>query len=299
MLSRSPSLHQQWIKSIPLAVESARLLIRDVSQVYNAAVEDSRITKNPLSAKSVQRPAAVEKRAVAWTGDQILAITDELPAHLKAMAPLGASCGHRQGELFAIGDTDLDFLRKMCHIEWQVKYIGGKQYFAALKNKNIRDVPVADTALFAVARHMKQFPPVEVTLPLLRPDGTVGPPVTRRLIFTRPDGRWSSDARRAHTPASINAHWHHARERAGIPGLKFATGQHVLRHTAATTWLSNGLSLAKVAVYLGDTQEVVLSTYSHALPDDDDRAREIMNSFFVPSRSESAQNVPSAAAGEP
>lgn len=53
-----------------------------------------------------------------------------------------------------------------------------------------------------------------------------------------------------------------------------------------------------MAVYLGDTQEVVLSTYSHALPDDDDRAREIMNAFFVPSRSESAQNVPSAAAGE-
>ncbi len=44
--------------------------------------------------------------------------------------------------------------------------------------------------------------------------------------------------------------------------------------------LSAGLSLAKVAAYLGDTKEVVLATYAHFMPDDDDRAREIMNAFF-------------------
>jgi integrase len=56
----------------------------------------------------------------------------------------------------------------------------------------------------------------------------------------------------------------------------------VLRHTAASTWLSKGLGLAKVAAYLGDTKEVVLATYAHFMPDDDDRAREIMNAFFAP-----------------
>ena len=54
----------------------------------------------------------------------------------------------------------------------------------------------------------------------------------------------------------------------------------MLRHTAASAWLSAGLSLAKVAAYLGDTKEVVLATYAHFMPDDDDRAREIMNAFF-------------------
>jgi hypothetical protein len=58
----------------------------------------------------------------------------------------------------------------------------------------------------------------------------------------------------------------------------------VPRHTAASTWLSKGLSLAKVAAYLGDTKEVVLATYAHFMPDDDDRAREIMNAFFAPTR---------------
>jgi hypothetical protein len=36
----------------------------------------------------------------------------------------------------------------------------------------------------------------------------------------------------------------------------------------------------KVAAHLGDTKEVVLATYAHFMPDDDDRARETMNAFF-------------------
>ena len=67
----------------------------------------------------------------------------------------------------------------------------------------------------------------------------------------------------------------------------------MLRHTAASTWLSKGLSLAKVAAYLGDTKEVVLATYAHFMPGDDDRAREIMNAFFAPTR-EDADHIPCA-----
>jgi hypothetical protein len=38
------------------------------------------------------------------------------------------------------------------------------------------------------------------------------------------------------------------------------------------------------AAYLGDAKEVVLATYAHFMPDDDDRAREIMNAFPAPTR---------------
>ena len=68
------------------------------------------------------------------------------------------------------------------------------------------------------------------------------------------------------------------------PGAGRQNGCHFLRHTAASTSLSKGLSLAKVAAYLGDTKEAVLATYAHFMLDDDDRAREIMNGFFVSAR---------------
>jgi site-specific recombinase XerD len=56
----------------------------------------------------------------------------------------------------------------------------------------------------------------------------------------------------------------------------------VTRHTFASELLSKGLSLAKVAALLGDRQEVVLGTYSHFMPGDDDRARAIMDVYFSP-----------------
>ena len=61
-------------------------------------------------------------------------------------------------------------------------------------------------------------------------------------------------------------------------------------------WLSAGLSLAKVAAYLGDTKEVVLATYAHFMTDDDDRARQIMDEFFkAPDSGPCALDVPSQA----
>ena len=51
---------------------------------------------------------------------------------------------------------------------------------------------------------------------------------------------------------------------------------HSLRHSYATMLLSEGVSIAAVAELMGDTQEVVLSTYSHAIPNDRARALRII-----------------------
>ena len=291
MLSRSPSVMQQWIKGIPLAASSARLVILDVSQVFKAAVDDVRITKNPLKAPSIQRPTVSRRLAVALTAAQVMAIEAELPDHLSAMAPLGASCGHRKGELFAAEVDDLDFLRKTCHIEWQVKLVAGELYFAPTKNGAVRDVPVGDYAVWAVAAHLKRHPAVEVKLPVMREDGTIGKPVTRKLIFTRPDGQ-------AHWKSSVAWGWTAACKRAGVVLPAYSAGWHVLRHTAASWWLSGGLSLAKAAALLGDTKQVVLDTYAHFMPEDDDLARQITNGQLVPYGDAGDRNVPPAAGGQ-
>jgi site-specific recombinase XerD len=88
-------------------------------------------------------------------------------------------------------------------------------------------------------------------LPWGAPDGKA---VTRELVFT------TSDARALNRNA-FNRVWQTAWRAAGIdPERGRQNGCHVLRNTAASAWLSAGLSLAKVAAYLGDTKEVVLAT---------------------------------------
>jgi site-specific recombinase XerD len=56
---------------------------------------------------------------------------------------------------------------------------------------------------------------------------------------------------------------------------------HVLRHTAASIWLSKGMGTRAVAEFLGDTEATVISTYSHMMPDDRDKARKAMEDFIA------------------
>lgn len=185
--------------------------------------------------------------------------------------------------MFGLAADDLDFLRRSVHAEVQVKYIrAGILVFAPLKNRRVRDVPVADEVLPVLSEHVKTYPPVPVTLPWMKPDGKR---VTRNLLFTWPAGE-------AIIRQRFNKEWSKARRAVGIPEER-GNGCHVLRHTAASTWLSAGVSLAKVAAYLGDTKETVLSVYAHFLPSDDDRAREVMNAFFASTTEGScARDVP-------
>ena len=69
---------------------------------------------------------------------------------------------------------------------------------------------------------------------------------------------------------------------------------HVLRHTAASVWLSKGADIVAVAACLGDTAETVRRTYAHLMPDADDRGRTAMDQFFKRIGHEgSALDVPS------
>lgn len=41
---------------------------------------------------------------------------------------------------------------------------------------------------------------------------------------------------------------------------------HVLRHTAASAWLTAGVDIAAVAAWLGDAVKTVPETYAHMMP---------------------------------
>ena len=148
-------------------------------------------------------------------------------------------------------------------------------------------MPVAAEIIPLLAEHVRKYPPVEVTLPWARPGGR---PVTRRLMFTNTIGApiWRQRAQRLWTAA-----W----RKAGVPDRGRMNGMHVLRHTAASMWLSGGLNLAKAAAFLGDTNEVVMKVYTHFMPEDDGRARDIMTAFFAPLEAQCAPDVPGARTG--
>lgn len=282
-LEQRPSLTSAWIAGMKLAESSKLQVVKDVSQVYVAAIDDGVISRNPTLAKSVSRPRPDRKRARPWTLDQVEALSDGLPGRYAIVPYLAAGTGMRQGECFGLAVEDVAFLgrKPMIHVVRQVRLIGSDLVFRQVKNDREHDVPLAASLAPRLARHMELYPPAAVTLPWNTPDGD---PVTFRLILTTPAGGALNRTR------FNESQWWPAQVKAGIiparePGQRRRPardeGMHRGRHTAASAWLSAGVDIVTVAEWLGDTVKVVADTYAHMMPDADDRGRAAMDLFFT------------------
>jgi integrase len=283
-LARRPSLAQQWIAGMKLADSTKVQVINRVSEVFSAAVDDGLIGRNPLHAKSVSRPDPDEHEAVPLTLAELDALSLALrhepgcedgcakcgPSRYDVLPYLGAATGMRQGEMFAVDtEQDIDFLRKVLHVRRQVKIIKGKEVFAPIKNDKAHDIPLTDDDVVMLSEYIRAYPPEKVTLPWAKRDGEQR---THVLLLSRRPGRPMY-----HKP--LNARWHAALRRAGIPDDRYHM-MHVTRHTFVSACLSAGLSVRAVAEFIGDTEATVQKTYSHMMPDDRDRARKAKAEFF-------------------
>lgn len=291
-LAKRPSLLQAWIKDMERAgLQPATIMgiVGVVSSVFDAALDDQVVGRNPCKAKSVKPPARVRKKVVPWTLAQVEAMSEALPQRYEAMAYLGSGCGHRQGELFGIAVDDIDFLGRAVQVARQVRIIGGALVFSPPKGGKTRSVPLPETVGLRLSAHIAEHPPVKVTLPWRAPGGEL---VTAALLFTTPAGG-------ALRRTTFNDVWRAGLQRAGIPTRR-ENGCHALRHTAASAWLGAGVDIRTVAEFLGHADPgFTLRTYTHLMPDASDRARRAMDAFFATRSPEgpSALIVPSGDSG--
>jgi integrase len=257
---------------MPLADGSKRQVVEIASAVYRAAIDDGIIGRDPTKAASVDRPSAGRTKARPWPRERIAAMRDALPPRFAVIPELGAGSGMRQGEMFGLADTDVQFLARkpVISVTRQVKIVGGRPHFGPLKNRKPHSVPLSPVLRDLLARHMELYPPAAVTLPWHDPGDKAmhGTLVTVRLVLTRPGGG------ALHRRDFDEQVWRKALLRAGIiagkRGPARQDGCHVLRHTYASVQLRAGVDVVRVAAWLGDTAAMVVGTYGHLLPGDDD-----------------------------
>lgn len=164
----------------------------------------------------------------------------------------------------------------------QVKVTTDGLVFGPPKRDKLRDVPLPDRVANALRRHMKEFPPVPITLPWLRKDGR---PVTRKLLFTRLDG--AGAVRR--TDFNDRA-WKPALVAGGVipkpkPGERHQAarehGMHALRHFYASVMLNAGENIKALSHYLGHNDPgFTLRVYTHLMPSSDARARNAVDGLY-------------------
>ncbi|MGQ0830049.1 MAG: phage integrase central domain-containing protein, partial [Microthrixaceae bacterium] len=120
-----PSVIQAWLRQLQdnLAPTYVRVVFANVSAVFNAAVDDGLIPSNPCRAASVRLPKRDNRKVEPWLVEQVLAVIVALPERYRATAVVAAGCGLRQGEVFGLRVTDVDFLRRRLHVQQQVKIV--------------------------------------------------------------------------------------------------------------------------------------------------------------------------------
>lgn len=259
-----PSAIQAWLRRLQrdLAPTYVRVVFANVSAVFNAAVDDGVIVSNPCRAASVRLPKRDIRRVEPWPLEQVQAVIEALPERYRATAVVAAGCGLRQGEVFGLRVSDVDFLRRRLHVEQQVKIVHARVELDRPKGGKTRTVPLPNAVAAALAEHLRKFPAVL--------DG---------LVFTS----------REHKPINRNHFnryvWRPALTKAGV-GEGKGNGMHALRHFYASVLIDAGESVRAVADFLGHADPgFTLRVYAHLLPTSEDRARRIVGEALSGPRS--------------
>ncbi|MFC5027781.1 tyrosine-type recombinase/integrase [Streptomyces sp. DSM 41987] len=282
--SFQPGHIREWLaqlESAGLEASSRRVIFGTISAVFNAAVDDSLIAKNPCLARSVRSPQPPPSRVVPWTPVQVFAVRAALPERFRAMVDAGGGAGLRQGEIFGLSLDELDFDGGWVAVRHQLKRVRGKFVFAPPKRGKLRDVPLPGSMATALKAHMDSFPPVRITLPWITPDG---PPVTKALLFT---GSAAGSVRASYfddfmwKPALVAAGFIPAPE----PGERHQAarqhGMHALRHFYASVLLDAGENIRALSTYLGHSDPgFTLRVYTHLMPSSEGRTRKAVDRVF-------------------
>lgn len=210
---------------------------RRFAQIMSDAVHDGILQKSPCSRRT--SPPHARQRPHVATTEQVWALHDVMPAHLRVAILLGAFVGLRVSEAAALRVQDVDYMRGV--VTPQIQY---------------PDVPLkSEMSMTAVPM------PSELALLLSANHAMYGV----ATVVTAKDGR-------ATTPYAIERA---IRARRGqVPGLPAGFRFHDLRHYLASLLIASGLDVKVVQTRLRHaTATTTLNTYGHLWPDADESSR--------------------------
>jgi integrase len=272
-LEQRPSLVAAWVAAMPLSDGSKRLVISDVSAIFQAAAGDGIVRSDPTRSKSVDKPGASGAKAQPYAPADVAGIAAKMPERFRVVPELGAGTGMREMEMAGLGADDIVRGKApKIRVLRQVKVAGGELRFGPVKNKKPHDVPVPPELLELLDAHMREFPPVTVSLPWHEPGSKLhGEMVTVHLVLSQQGAAAAKGVMNGTWRTGVNR-WLAARSRFGGPRKRSMRGYgiHRLRHTFASVQLRDGVDVVRVAAWMGDTVAVVTKTYLHLMPDDHD-----------------------------
>ena len=228
------SWHAATVARRPGAAANAYRLLR---AIFNTAVTDELVTRNPCRVKGAGADRAKER--VIPTVAQVEALMNAMPAQLRAAVVLAAWGTLRRGEVLGLRRDDIDLVAGTVRVERSLgERRNGDVIIGPPKSSaDVRTVNMPRSALRVLEDHLEDF---------------VGPGRHASLFV----GRTGQPLR----PRGIEDAWRSARDEIGLPDMRF----HDLRHFAGTMAAAVGASTKEVMARGGWSSPQMALRYEHA-----------------------------------
>ena len=224
---------------------------RVLRAIFNAAIQDDLIIKNPCRVKGGGTDKSAERKVP--TVAQVAALTEAMPEQYRAAVIFAAWGTLRRGEVLGLQRRDIDLLSGSVRIERALhEYHDGSLELGPTKNGEPRRVHLPRNVMSIVEDHLQCFVGPAEDAPMFV--GSTGEPL-------RPSGLWNI--------------WEQARRKAGLETVRF----HDLRHFAATMFASTGASTKEIMSRGGWKSVTMVVRYEHASDERDALLAEALNPF--------------------
>lgn len=235
-----------------------------LGMIIRSAVADKLIGENPMLSSKGSLPTPVKRPVKIWEQETVNAILDGLPDREHPIGLLSATCGHRQGESFAVAVDDINFLRNKITVSHQVQYVNGGLALVPPKGDKQRTVPLPEITSVALAESIRLHGTVTVRCRCCN--------VAHRVLFSRNGKLMSNNIWSELWPPVVKA--------AGLTPSRH-TGQHMLRHFYASTLIDGGASMLEVSEFMGHASiKITADVYGHLFARSHEKTRKIIDQAF-------------------
>ena len=110
---------QAWVteRSQTLSPGTVRLVVQTLRSIFNAAVQDRLLARNPVTRLSM--PRSEKQRITPLSVIEVQDLAGAMPERCRAIVITQARLGLRVAELLALRVQDVDFLRRTVRVEFQ------------------------------------------------------------------------------------------------------------------------------------------------------------------------------------
>ena len=238
------SLYREKLDS-GLSPRTVQIIHATLHKALKQAVKWSLVPRNV--AQSVEVPRGRKKEINPLSGEQVRRLLKAVEGDkLEALYILAVTTGIRSGELLGLQWGDLDLEAGTLQVN---RTVSNGRIEAPKTSKSRRSIKLTQTSLQALEEHPRRGEWVFST--------RVGTPINGHNLHNRS--------------------WKPLLKKAGLPDIRF----HDLRHTCATLLLTKGVHPKIVQELLGHSSiSITLDTYSHVLPNMQEKVVEAMEDIF-------------------